>query len=47
MGVSSKTSENLDEQKLGDWERTQRSAKKRKKLSKDRLEKLNSIGFRW
>ena len=43
----SKASENLDEQKLGDWERTQRSAKKRKKLSKDRLEKLNSIGFRW
>ena len=47
MGVSSKTSENLDEQKLGDWERTQRSAKKRKKLSKDRIEKLDAINFVW
>jgi len=43
----SKESENLNQKKLGAWANTQRSAKKGKKLSKDRLEKLNSIGFRW
>ena len=40
-------SEDLNEQKLATWAMNQRQDQKRKKLSKDKIEKLNSIGFRW
>ena len=32
---------------LGNWQRTQRNRYRKKKLSKDRIDKLNKIGFSW
>ena len=43
----SRHSKNINEQKLAGWIGSQRMVQKREKLSKDRIEKLNSIGFRW
>ena len=36
-----------ENKKLGKWVMNQRSAKKKKKLSKERVKLLNEIGFNW